>query len=135
MRWLAILVLAAAALAASVPGSAGTAATTSLTVTFWEDGSRSADRATWTLRCNPARGTLPRPGIACRRLAAGGPGLFAPPPRYSVCTEIYGGPQVARVVGFVQGKRIWASFNRTNGCQISRWDGLSPWLLPRGGVT
>jgi len=135
MRWLAILVLAAAALAASVPGSAGTAATTSLTVTFWEDGSRSADRATWTLRCNPARGTLPRPGIACRRLAAGGPRLFAPLPRYIVCTEIYGGPQIARVVGVVQGKRIWATFSRVNGCHISRWDGLSPWLLPRGGVT
>jgi len=134
MRGIALLVLAAAALAASAPGSAGTAATTSLTVTFWEDGSRSADRTTWTLRCNPARGTLPRPGVSCRRLAAGGPRLFAPLPKNIVCTEIYGGPQVARVVGFVQGKRIWASFSRTNGCQISHWDRLSPWLLPRGGV-
>ena len=135
MRGIAVLVLAGAALAASAPGSARTAATTSLTVTFWEDGSRPADRTTWTLRCNPALGTLPRPGVACRRLSAGGPRLFAPVPKDVACTEIFGGPQVARVVGVVQGKRIWASFNRTNGCQISRWDRLSPWLFPPGGVT
>jgi len=135
MRGVAVLVLAAAALAASAAGYAGTAATTSLTVTFWEDGSRSDDRTSWTLRCNPARGTLPRPGVACRRLAAGGARLFTRVPIDAVCTEIYGGPQVARVVGVVQGKRVWASFSRTNGCQISRWDRLSPWLLPRGGVT
>jgi len=135
MRGIAVLVLAAAALAASAPGSAGTAATTAFTVTFWEDGVGTAARVTWTLRCNPARGTLPRPGVACRRLAEGGPQLFAPLPKDIVCTEIYGGPQVARVVGFVQGKRIWATFSRVNGCHISRWDRLSPWLLPRGGVT
>jgi len=39
------------------------------------------------------------------------------------------------VVGKVAGKRVWASFSRTNGCHIARWDRLSPWLLPRGGVT
>ena len=64
------------------------------------------------------------------RLAAGGVKLFAPVPRDAVCTEIYGGPQVARVVGRVNGKRVWASFNRANGCHISRWDRLAPWLLP-----
>ena len=135
MRWFAILALVLTALGASASGSTGTPAPTSLTVTYWEDGVGAAARVTWTLRCNPARGTLPRPGVACRRLAAGGPRLFAPLPRDIVCTEIYGGPQVARVVGVVQGKRIWASFSRTNGCQISRWDRLSPWLLPPGGVT
>jgi len=135
MRGIAVLVLAAATFAASAPGSAGTSATTALTVTFWEDGVGAVARVTWTLRCHPARGTLPRPGVACRRLAAGGPRLFAPLPKDIVCTEIYGGPQVARVVGFVQGKRIWATFSRVNGCHISRWDRLSPWLLPRGGVT
>jgi hypothetical protein len=51
------------------------------------------------------------------------------------CTEIYGGPQVARVVGVVQGKRIWARFSREDGCQIARWSRVSPWLLPPGGVS
>ena len=52
-----------------------------------------------------------------------------------VCTEIYGGPQKARVVGTVAGRRIWATFTRTNGCEIERWSRISPWLVPAGGVT
>lgn len=135
MRALAVLLLAAAALTSGAVGSAGTAADTSLTVTYWEDGSRMTGRKIWTLRCGPARGTLPRPAIACRRLAASGARPFAPLPPDTVCTEIYGGAQVARVVGTVAGKRVWATFSRTNGCHISRWNRLSPWLLPAGGVT
>ncbi len=68
---------------------------------------------TWTLRCDPARGTLARPARACARLAAGGAKLFAPLPQNAVCTEIYGGPQKARVVGVVDGKRVWSTFTRT----------------------
>ena len=90
---------------------------------------------TWTLRCDPARGTLARPARACARLAAGGAKLFAPLPPNAVCTEIYGGPQKARVVGVVDGKRVWSTFTRTNGCQIDRWQRISPWLVPPGGVT
>jgi len=92
-------------------------------------------RKVWILRCDPARGTLPRPAVACRRLAAGGPRLFAPLSDDLLCTQIYGGPQVARVVGTVAGKRVWATFSRQDGCHISRWNRLSPWLLPAGGVT
>lgn len=89
----------------------------------------------WTLACNPARGTLVRPAVACRRLAAGGRKLFAPVPKDAVCTEIYGGPQEALVVGNVRGQRVWARFARRNGCEIARWSRLSPWLLPPGGVS
>jgi hypothetical protein len=134
MRRLVFLGCAAVALGVCVAGSAGTVATTSLKVTYWEDGARPADRVTWTLRCNPAGGTLARPAVACRKLALGGSRMFAPLPRDIVCTEIYGGPQVARVVGLVRGKRVWATFSRTNGCHISRWNSVSPWLLPRGGA-
>ena len=51
------------------------------------------------------------------------------------CTEIYGGAQAALVVGTVEGKRVWARLQRGDGCQIARWNRLSPWLLPPGGVT
>lgn len=112
--------------------SAGSA--TSLRVTYWEDGSRPGSSVTWTLRCNPPRGSLPRRAVACRRLAAGGSTLFAPIPPDTACTEIYGGPQQARVVGTISGKRIWTTFTRTNGCEIGRWNRLSPWLLPPGGA-
>ena len=136
MRGPTLLALVLAALGACATGSAGTAASTALRVTYWEDGSRPADRVTWTLRCDPARGTLPRPAVACRRLRSGGVlRLFAPIPDNAVCTQIYGGPQKARVVGIVQGTRIWATFQRRNGCEIGRWNGLSPLLLPPGGVT
>jgi hypothetical protein len=30
---------------------------------------------------------------------------------------------------------VWASFSRQNGCAIARWNRVSPWLLPPGGVT
>jgi hypothetical protein len=52
-----------------------------------------------------------------------------------VCTEIYGGPQKARVVGSVGGTRVQATFARANGCEIARWNRISPWLVPPGGVT
>jgi Subtilisin inhibitor-like len=135
MRPVAALSLAAIALAASASGSAGTAAGTSLTITFWAEGPDASQPRRWTLRCSPAGGSHPRAAVACRRLAAGGIALFAPVPPNAVCTEIYGGPQKARVVGKLAGKRIWASVSRTNGCHIARWDRLAPWLLPRGGVT
>jgi hypothetical protein len=135
MRLVAALSFAALALAACGSGSAGTAARTSLTITFWDEGPDASKPRRWTLRCSPAGGTHPRAAVACRRLAAGGMALFAPVPRGAVCTEIYGGPQTARVVGALDGRRVWASFSRTNGCHIARWDRLAPWLLPRGGVT
>lgn len=135
MRAHVALVIAGAALSACALSLAATSPSTSLRVTYWKDGSNPDASVTWTLRCNPPRGSLPRRTVACRRLAAGGPKLFAPLPPDIVCTEIYGGPQKARIVGTVAGKRIWATFQRTNGCEIDRWNRVSPWLLPPGGVT
>ena len=130
MRILAVLCLVGAALGASASGSASPAAETTLKVTYWENPARTSVRDVWTLRCNPVGGTLPRAAVACRRLASVGAKPFAAVPRDAVCTQIYGGPQVAQVIGTVEGKRVWAKFNRTNGCQAARWDRLSPWLLP-----
>lgn len=132
------LVLSLALLAfaiASAGALAGSDRPTALRVTYWADGAKPAPDATWTLRCNPTGGTLPKAGVACRRLAAGGAKLFAPVPRGVACSQIYGGPQRARVVGVVAGQRIWAVFTRQDGCEVERWGRLSPWLLPRGGIT
>jgi Subtilisin inhibitor-like len=90
---------------------------------------------TWTLRCDPASGSLVRPARACARLAASGVQLFAPLRKDIACTEIYGGPQKARVVGTVAGKHVWTTVTRRNGCEIDRWQRISPWLVPPGGVT
>ena len=134
MRGFTVLALSVLALVVSASLQAGTSADTSLRVTYWEDGSGTPD-AVWTLRCNPVGGSLARPARACAKLAAGGAKLFAALPPNTVCTEIYGGPQRARIVGTVGGKRVWTTFSRTNGCEISRWARVSPWLLPPGGVT
>ena len=136
----AFVVIALLGVAAAAVGGGGGAASsssgqTALTITYWADGIQGADRDVWTLRCNPPRGTHPHPTVACRRLAAGGWKLVTPVPAGTICTEIYGGPQVARVVGLLQGRKVWARFTRVDGCQISRWNRLSPWLFPAGGVT
>jgi Subtilisin inhibitor-like len=130
----AALALAAIAIVAVTQARAVTSSGISLRVTYWKGGGDAARASSWTLRC-PQGGTLPRPAAACKRLARGGPKLFAPLPKDIVCTEIYGGPQKARIVGTVAGKRIWAKFTRRNGCHIQRWNRLSPWLLPPGGIT
>lgn len=130
---IAALVLAAVAVAGA--GASTASSHTALTITYWNDGRKLAEKEVWTLRCDPPRGTLARPAVACRRLAAGGWKLVAPVPPGSICTEIYGGPQVARVVGYLEGRKVWARFSREDGCRIARWNRLSPWLLPPGGVT
>jgi Subtilisin inhibitor-like len=135
MRGTLLLALVGLVLGVGATAAAQTPSRTSLTVTYWSDGVDAGDRVIWTLHCNPAGGTHPRPAVACRRLAAASTSLFRPVPKLMVCTEIYGGPQVARVVGLVNGKRVWASFSRQNGCAIARWNRVSPWLLPPGGVT
>ena len=134
MRGTAALALTGLALFACSSLQAGTSTGTSLRVSYWEDGSDATPDAVWTLRCYPAGGSLARPPRACRKLAAGGAKLFASFPPDGVCTEIYGGPQRARIVGTVAGKRIWTTLTRTNGCEISRWARVSPWLLPPDGV-
>jgi hypothetical protein len=54
---------------------------------------------------------------------------FAPVPKNVACTEIYGGPQVARVRGVFRGRRVRAGFDRTNGCEIARWNRVA-FLFP-----
>ena len=136
MRALTVIVVAIAAITVAGSGiAASTSGLTALNVTYWANGVRRATlrsgRCAATLLAEPSR-TPWSPAVAS---SAGGRKLVAPVPVGSICTEIYGGPQVARVVGFVQGKKVWAGFTRENGCQISRWNRLAPWLFPAGGAS
>lgn len=46
------------------------------------------------------------------------------------CTEIYGGPETARIVGTIGDKAVDTTVDRANGCGIDDWDRLLADLLP-----
>lgn len=96
-------------------------ASTSLNVTVWPNGQGEPGRKAYTLRCNPLGGTLPKRADACAKLARM-THPFAPVRKNMACTEIYGGPQQALVTGRLRGYPVRATFNRTNGCEIARWN-------------
>ena len=121
-----LTLLVPAAAQAAVPG-------TSLTITYLEDVDAPNDRVRWTVRCDPVEGTHPRRAAVCRDLGRVGWEVFRPVPQDKVCTQVYGGPQVAIVTGRVDGHAVWARLSRVDGCQISRWSRV-PSLLPPGGV-
>jgi Subtilisin inhibitor-like len=95
-------------------------ASTSLHITVWPNGQGHTPTRTYTLTCAPGGGTLPRPTSACAKLAAR-KAPFAPTPQGTACTQIYGGPQEARVTGRFRGRLVRAGFSLKNGCEISRW--------------
>lgn len=105
---------------------------TRLTIVLDEAGDGAIQ--TFTLTCDPVGGDHPDAVAACAALDAGGIDAFAPTPRDSVCTEQWGGPQVATVDGTVDGEPVSATFTRANGCEISRWDALAPLLGSTGGA-
>jgi hypothetical protein len=102
--------------------AASGAGSTSLVIRVFPDGpQKKATARTWTLSCNPARGSLPNSGAACRKLLAL-KAPFAPTPPKTACTQIYGGPDVAYVAGTFRGHPVERWFNRKNGCEIARWN-------------
>ncbi|MCU1432790.1 MAG: hypothetical protein JWP95_1895 [Actinotalea sp.] len=115
-----------------LPGAEGP--TTDLVITLDETGEGTEVR-TLTLTCEPEGGTHPDPEAACEAIAeAGGAVAFSTPTDDMTCTEQYGGPQVATVEGKVDGEPVRTTYTRTNGCQISRWDGLAVVLDSIGGA-
>lgn len=72
-----------------------------------------------------AAGTHPNKKAICAAIAKQGVRLFTPVPADAMCTQIYGGPETAKITGTVKGRKINASFNRTDGCQIARWEKAS----------
>jgi aminoglycoside phosphotransferase (APT) family kinase protein len=73
--------------------------------------------------------TLPDPGAALEAVERFGEDIFFPkpgPPR--LCTQQYGGPQVAVVTGTVDGRTVNARFQRTDGCEIARWKAMAALL-------
>jgi hypothetical protein len=89
-----------------------------VTISYRPTGAGGGEQ-TATLTCDPDGGTHPDPAKACDALLQNEDAL-KPVPGDVACTEIYGGPQVATIVG----GDVNASFSRSNGCEIARWDAL-----------
>ncbi|MFF2849898.1 SSI family serine proteinase inhibitor [Streptomyces sp. NPDC058001] len=95
-------------------------------------GSERRIDGTYRLDCSPAGGTHPDPEAACRRLdqlGADGRDPFAPVPAGAMCTLQYGGSTTAHVTGRWHGRAVDTTYERTNGCEISRWNTMVP-VLP-----
>ncbi|WP_405787901.1 SSI family serine proteinase inhibitor [Streptomyces sp. NBC_01367] len=104
-----------------------------LTIAMADTGNRRLDRE-YRLECGPAGGDHPEAEGACARLdqfAREGRDPFAPIAKRQICSMQYGGPATARITGTWNGYKVDATFRRTNGCEIRRWDELEP-LLPSG---
>lgn len=149
MRRLALTaVVSLAALAAAAPGATAAAgplplpllplpvlqndeAGTHLTVVVSGSGNPEAD-GRYELECDPAGGTHPVAQQACDRLAQL-PGEsadpFTPVSRSAMCTQQFGGAATARITGTWQGRSVDSTFERSNGCEIARWNSLRP-VLP-----
>ena len=114
-------------------GSGSSAKMSELTfayVTVWPNG-KTGKGQSYGLPCGRGGGEFgsgsgtrlfPNARVACRKLSRLPIEAFAPLPRNVACTEIYGGPEVASVFGFAAGKEFEATFARTNGCEIARWN-------------
>ncbi|MDQ3164244.1 MAG: subtilase-type protease inhibitor [Actinomycetota bacterium] len=130
-RTLAATVLAALAVGCGSAASAPEAEpATSLRISYWSEGKAKGDDTpeAWTLRCDPAGGSLPNDGEACRKLKV----LkrpFAPARKGLMCTQVYGGPGEAVISGTFRGERVWTRLSLTDGCQISRFKRLA-FLVP-----
>ncbi|MFF7473217.1 SSI family serine proteinase inhibitor [Streptomyces sp. NPDC008092] len=118
----------------AVPASAAVAADhLSITVRHAGDGRDG----TYELSCHPGAGSHPDVGGACRvldRNTRWGRDTFAPVAPGTACTMLYGGPATARVTGTWAGRPVDAAYDRSNGCEIGRWDRMVP-LLPGLGTS
>jgi Subtilisin inhibitor-like len=94
---------------------------------------QSAAARTWTLRCDPPGGDHPDPAAACAAIAkAQQP--FAAVAQDQICPQVYGGPQTATVEGTWNGQQVSATYKRTDGCEIKRWEQMAPVFQTNTGV-
>jgi Subtilisin inhibitor-like len=124
-----VLIVAAALLTVVVPAAESATRSTGatrLSISVWPEGRADGKPVrNFTLRCRPPGGGHPAPGRACGRLFANLSAL-RPVPANRVCASRQGGRQQAFLSGRVKGRRIRTAFNRSNSCEIERWDRLAP---------
>jgi hypothetical protein len=124
MRRLVLGLLAVAALAGCGSSEEGTQAAgptgelANLVVTVDHDGAKGA-KPPRELKLECAK---PTDSQACGAAAGVSAADLRPTPSDTACTQIYGGPEEASIKGTIRGEEVDATFKRTDGCEISRWD-------------
>jgi hypothetical protein len=97
-------------------------------------GGTDDDPAAWTRRlvCD-ADGTtgegIDDPDAACAAVRSGGGRAALFPGTDRMCTQVYGGPEVAVVSGDLEGQPVQATIRRSDGCGIADWEALQA-VLP-----
>jgi hypothetical protein len=111
---------AAAGTSSSATSSSGTtsAAKISLSVSF--SGSAGVAPERYTLRCEPAGGSVSDAAAACARLMKHGASLFGPLPVQVACPMIMASARRAIVTGTYLGRPVH-ELVVDGGCQLSRW--------------
>ena len=119
-----------ALLVAACGGTTTREARTAVEITVWPKGQGKGPTRTAQLVCDPVSGSVPDPAAACAALLSkAGRAALDEPPLDAMCTELYGGPAEARIVGTVDGEPVDARLSRVNGCEIERWHALAA-VLP-----
>lgn len=112
----AVLALAACGSDDTTTSTAGGGTDTDLTFRLDPDGPGGAEAQEATVTC---------PGgdeEACATIDVLPDDPAAPTPSNQACTEVYGGPDTLTVNGTLRGETVAGAFDRTNGCEIQRFD-------------
>lgn len=83
-----------------------------------------ADSCTLVVSCSPAQHDAVADEVCAWIATDGTVALGDVAPEQEACTEIYGGPETAHVTGTIDRTPVDASFSRTDGCEIRRWDAV-----------
>lgn len=115
-----VIVLLAWAAVFAAAACGGSTNATRLAIALYPGGRGSLPVHPYALRCDPARGTVPQPLVACRRLARLGHPFASVAPG-TICSQVALGPQEALVTGTVRGQRVTARLSLRDSCEIARW--------------
>ena len=123
MRRLGLGLLVAAALAGcgsdeATQAGGPTGQLASVVVTVDGDGAKGAEPPR-TLKLECAK---PTDSDACGAVAGISAADLQPNDDGMACTQQYGGPEEATIKGTIRGDKVDATFSRTDGCEIARWD-------------
>ncbi len=122
------------------PRPAATTATSAageIELTIRYDAGAGGERTTGRLVCRAgaarASGALfagKTPAALCAQARELTELLTTQPARDRVCTQLYGGPETARVTGTIGGRPVDRRFARTNGCEIADFSAAAGLLQP-----